>query len=153
MQEADDQHLLYWALHVKTASMPVLQRHAWSEVNQHLQRVIAKQSQASTRQTQDTRQEQDRHKTGPDQVKATQAAHEALDVVGSPEDGLSPPWLLLDLGLDARLHAVQHTRHCCKDAGLQRCHIISHLRHITLQRQGHDAQAREGWCKPGRWYL
>jgi len=72
----------------------------------------------NARQTQHTRQTQDRHTTGPHQVKAPQAAHEALDVVGSPEDSLPPPRLLLDLGLNARLHAVQHTRHCCKDAGL-----------------------------------
>ena len=91
----------------------------------------------------DTRHKtQDRDKTGPHQVKASQAAHEALDVVNSPKDGLPPPWLLLDLGLNAGFHAVQHTRHCCKDAGLQGCHIISHLLHITLQRQGHNGQAR-----------
>ena len=59
-----------------------------------------------TRQKQDrhktnTRQTQDKHKRRPHQVKASKAAHEAFDVVGSPEDGLPPPRLLLDLGLDA----------------------------------------------------
>lgn len=99
-------------------------------------------NKTDTRQSQDRHKTQDRDKTGPHQVKASQAAHEALDVVNSPKDGLPPPWLLLDLGLNARFHAVQHTRHCCKDAGLQGCHIISHLLHITLQRQGHNGQAR-----------
>ena len=66
-------------------------------------------------------------------VEAAQAAHEALDVVGHPEKPLLPARLPLDLGLNARLHAVQHTWHCCKDAGLQRCHIIRHLLHIPLQ--------------------
>ena len=68
-------------------------------------------------------------------VKAAETAHEALDIVCHSEEALFPARLPLDLGLNSRLHSVQHTRHCCKDAGPQSRYIICHLLDISLQQE------------------